>query len=112
MKPIFDESVRLLVRVRFIRAVDLIFAASITAAVSVFIARILSGHAGTFELVDLFLVVFLFNSWLVALVFRVCYSVLQCRADVNTMVPDAAKLVHAYIGGVPQPTPPLPGGPQ
>lgn len=112
MKPIFDDSVRLLVRVKFIRVADLVFASLITTAAIFLLVRIIGGHGGVLELGLFCSTLFMFNLWLVALAFRVCYSVLQCRADVNTMVPDAAKLVHAYIGGVPQPTPPLPGGPQ
>jgi len=103
MKPLFDESVRVLFRVRFIRVVDILFALAASGVVLFLIARLIFGHHELPELVGFFALTLLLQLWLIMLAFRACYYVLQCRADVNTMVPEAAKLVHAYLGGVPQP---------
>ena len=103
MKPLFDESVRMLFRVRFIRVVDVLFALA-AAGLGLFLAgRLVFGRCGVPELVCFLVLDLLLLLWLVILAFRACYYVLQCRADVNTMTVEAAKLVHAYMGGVPQP---------
>lgn len=103
MKPLFDESVRMLFRVRFIRVVDVLFALAATGLFLFLTIRLVFGRCGVPELVCFLGLDLLLTLWLIMLAFRACYYVLQCRADVNMMVPEAAKLVHAYLGGVPQP---------
>lgn len=93
----------MLFRVRFIRVVDVLFALAASILFLLLAARLVLGHCGVPELACFLGLDLLLTLWLIMLAFRACYYVLQCRADVNTMVPEAAKLVHAYLGGVPQP---------
>ena len=108
MKPFFDPSVRILLQVRFVRVIDLIFALAYAGLFAAMAIRAILGHVDMTELVLLGLAVLLTQIWTVLLVFRTAYYVLQCRADVNTMTADAAKMVHAYQMGAPPPNVPAP----
>ena len=101
MKPFFDQSVRTLLELRFIRVIDIIFAVAMSVCAGMFTFRALF-HP---EPSDIYLLIFCLVTgqlWTVLLVFRAAFYVLQCRADINLMTANAAKLVHAYQLG-PQP---------
>jgi hypothetical protein len=105
MKPILDESVKVLFRAKLIRVADVVIAAILLVSGGWIEVRVATGKFDVAEFIVTLHWMALLGLWGVLLLFRACYYVLQCRADVNMMGPTAARMVHAYLGGAPRPPP-------
>lgn len=104
MRPIFDSQVRTLVAARLFRGVDLIFLSSLGMGVFSLAILGLFGHLGALKAMATLLALnALLLLWLVALVYRVGYLTLLCRADVNLQTEAVARLVARAAGALPQP---------
>lgn len=101
MKPFFDQSIHVLLELRFIRAIDIVFAAMWCIGATIFTTHAILRPSPS-DVYTLMFCLITGQMWSILLIFRTAYYVLNCRADINLMTANAAKLVHAYQLG-PQP---------
>lgn len=101
MKPLFDEQTKALFQVGFIKPIDFVFALLLVAAgiTSFFWAIFGTPTLRGFEAI-LLSAVTVTLVWLVILVYRCLFHVIQARSEINLMPDSAAKLAISYqVGG-------------
>lgn len=97
---LFDEQTKALWEVGFVRPIDLMYAAVMAMCAVTAMFWCIFGNPTVIALLTTAVsMLVMFQLWLILLLYRCLYFIIQTRADINLMPEQAAKLALLYQAG-------------